>query len=305
MAQYAIKELEHLSGIKAHTIRVWEQRYNLLKPQRTETNIRYYNDDDLKTLLNVSSLSSKGYKISRIARMSNEELTREVLALSETQNDSHIQVDALLLAMIGLDEEKFEKALNTPILQYGFEGAMLEVVYPFLERIGILWQTSNIHPAHEHFVSNLIRQKLIVAIDGQKLQQRETSTRYLLFLPEGEFHEIALLFINFLVRARQNHVMYLGQSLPFNDLVEVAEAYKPDIIASAFTSNPERDQVQDYINLISNRFPASRILLYGTQVQADWLTFPENTQRFSRITEVISHLNLNQGSPNKGRFAGS
>lgn len=290
MAQYAIKELEHLSGIKAHTIRIWEQRYNLLSPLRTETNIRYYSDADLKTLLNVSLLNEKGYKISKIAKMSAQDLAQEVLLLSSNQPDNHILVDALLVAMVELDEEKFEKALRTAISLSGLENAMLEVVYPFLEKIGVLWQTNNIQPANEHFVSNLIRQKLIVAIDGQELPRKETATRLLLFLPEGEFHEIALLFIHFLARARQHHIMYMGQSLPFTDLKDVTKIYQPDYIVSAFTSAPERDQVQHFINELGETFSGITVLLYGTQVQAEGLTFPANVEKLNRIPEVIRRL---------------
>ena len=291
MAQYAIKELEHLSGIKAHTIRIWEQRYNLLQPQRTETNIRFYSDDDLKTILNVSVLTSKGYKISKIARMSREELSKEVLQLAISQADTQFQIDALLLAMIELDETKFDKALTTSILQLGFEKAMLEVVYPFMERIGILWQTSNIHPAHEHFVTNLIRRKLIVAIDGQALQRKENAARFILFLPEGELHEIALLFINYLARSRRHQVMYLGQSLPLNDLLEVANSYKPEYVVSVFTSRPETSEVQTLIDQLASNFKNARVWLYGAQMQNEALTLPANIQKFNRITAIISELN--------------
>jgi len=291
LGQYAIKELEHLSGIKAHTIRIWEQRYNLLQPQRTETNIRFYSDDDLKTILNVSALTSKGFKISKIAQMTREELRNQVLELAVSQADNQYQIDAMLLAMIELDEAKFEKALTTPILQSGFESAMLEVIYPFLERIGILWQTSNIHPAHEHFVSNLIRRKLIVAIDGQTLERKENAARFILFLPEGELHELALLFINFLARSRRHHVMYLGQSLPFNDLLEVANTFKPDHLVSVFTSRPETGEVQPLINSLAESFPNAEVWLYGAQMQNESLFFPSNIKRFGRITEVITSLN--------------
>ena len=290
MAQYAIKELEHLSGIKAHTIRIWEQRYNLLTPRRTETNIRFYSDADLKTLLNVSALTSKGYKISKIAQMSEEDLRKEVLELSAGNATDQLRIDTLLVAMIELDEAKFEKALSIPILQLGFEKAMLQVVYPFLERIGILWQTSNIHPAHEHFVSNYIRRKIIVAIDGQVLQRKETATRLLLFLPEGELHELALLFINYLARARKHHVMYLGQSLPYEDLAEVVNFYKPHYLVSVFTSFPDSDQIQDFIDLLASSFSSTSILLYGSQLHNETLVYPANVTKTLRITDVINLL---------------
>ena len=193
MAQYTIKELEHLSGIKAHTIRIWEQRYNILCPKRTETNIRFYDDKDLKTLLNVSLLNEKGYKISKIAQMQPDQVIERVQQLCEIPGECSQHINNMVAAMLDLDEEAFEKAISTVTLQLGFAEAMNRLIYPFLHKIGILWQTGNITPAHEHFVSNLIRQKLIVAIDGQVVRKKAGAPTYLLYLPEGELHELALL----------------------------------------------------------------------------------------------------------------
>lgn len=291
MAQYTIKELEHLSGIKAHTIRIWEQRYNVLSPQRTDTNIRYYSDADLKTLLNISLLNEQGYKISKIARMSPEQLklTVQQLAAQETQTHTH-QINAMVAAMIDMDEESFDKTLSTATLQMGFQEAMLQVVYPFLHKIGILWQTNNISPAHEHFVSNLVRQKLIVAIDGQVVKRKEGAPTYLLYLPEGELHEIALLYMNYLIRAHHQQVIYLGQNLPFEDLVRTYEMLKPDIICTVLTIMPERDRVQAYIDQLASTFPAARIYVYGFQAQYDFLTFSPNIRRLSCIADFMALL---------------
>ena len=168
MSRYSIKDLEQLSGIKAHTVRVWEQRYKLLNPKRTETNIRYYDDHDLKLILNVALLNDNGIKISKIAKMSVEEMKAEVLHLTERSFAYDDQIHSLVLAMIEFNEERFEKIIATNILKIGFEQTMLNVIYPFLSKIGILWQTGSIHPGQEHFISNLVRQKLIVAIDGKR-----------------------------------------------------------------------------------------------------------------------------------------
>ncbi|MBF8963073.1 MerR family transcriptional regulator [Pontibacter sp. FD36] len=291
MAQYTIKELEHLSGIKAHTIRIWEQRYNVLCPQRTDTNIRYYSDADLKTLLNISLLNEQGFKISKIAKMSPEQLklTVQQLAEQEASSLSH-HITNMVTAMIDMDEEQFDKSFSTVTLQVGFHQAMLQVVYPFLHKIGILWQTNNITPAHEHFVSNLVRQKLIVAIDGQVVKRKEGEPTYLLYLPEGELHEIALLYMNYLIRSHHQQVLYLGQNLPFKDLQLTYNQLKPDIICTVMTIIPERDQVQDYIDKLATTFPATQIYLYGYQVQHDFLTFPQNTHRLSCIEDFIRML---------------
>ncbi len=194
MSSYSIKDLEQLSGIKAHTLRIWEQRYNFIIPKRTDTNIRYYDDKDLKLILNVSLLRENGYKISKIADMDQEQIAGAVLEITEKNFSFSDQIHSLVLAMIDLDEERFEKIMSTNILQTGFENTMLSIIFPFLSKIGVLWQTGSITPAQEHFISNLIRQKLIVAIDGCYVPSKEINNKYLLFLPEGELHEISLLF---------------------------------------------------------------------------------------------------------------
>jgi MerR family transcriptional regulator, light-induced transcriptional regulator len=292
VAQYTIKELEHLSGIKAHTIRIWEQRYNVLCPQRTDTNIRYYSDADLKTLLNVSLLNEQGYKISKIAQMSPDQLKMTVQQLAEQETGTLSRhINDMVTAMIDMDEEHFDKSFSTVTLQLGFQEAMLQVVYPFLHKIGILWQTNNICPAQEHFVSNLVRQKLIVAIDGQVVKRKAGSPTYLLYLPEGELHEIALLFMNYLIRAHNQQVIYLGQNLPFEDLKRTYDLVQPQIICTVMTIIPEREYVQEYIDRLASTFTAAQLYLYGYQVQHDFLKFPQNIQRLGCITDFVDALN--------------
>jgi DNA-binding transcriptional MerR regulator len=293
VAQYSIKELEHLSGIKAHTIRMWEQRYGILNPKRTETNIRFYDDSDLKNILNISLLNEHGYKISKIAKMSCHEISAEVCNLAYADSEHSQQMNTLLLAMIEMDEERFDKVLSTIILQKGLERTMLQVIYPFLTKLGILWQTGNINPAQEHFVSNIIRQKLIVAIDGQVIARPDSAPRYLLFLPEGELHEIGLLFMNYLLRSRNCHVMYLGQNLPFPDLISTVSVYKPHYICTVFTAMPGPDQVQGYLhNLAEIAAPyKATVFVCGGQVQHAFFCFPDNVCRLSSLQDLINHLN--------------
>lgn len=287
MAQYNIKELEHLSGIKAHTIRIWEQRYNILCPNRTETNIRYYSDADLKTLLNVSFLNEKGYKISKIAKMPEVERQDKVQQLCADPQEASSKLPILVSAMIDMDEHTFDKAISTVTLQIGFMETMRQLIFPFLEKIGILWQTNNITPAHEHFVSNLIRQKLIVAIDGQVVRKREDAPTYLLYLPEHELHEITLLYMNYIIRSHNLPVVYLGQHLPFEDLELTYEQCKPQYICTVLTSMPERDKVQSYLYKISERFSNSVIYVCGQQVQQEDLIFPENVRHISMMNQFI------------------
>ncbi|MFD2245675.1 MerR family transcriptional regulator [Pontibacter ruber] len=288
MAQYTIKELEHLSGIKAHTIRIWEQRYHILSPKRTETNIRYYDDADLKALLNISLLNERGYKISKIAQMNQEQIMQKVQQLCETHSECSAQINTLVSAMVDMDEEKFDKTLSTAALQMGFMDTMSQIIYPFLNKIGILWQTGNITPAHEHFVSNLVRQKLIVAIDGQVVRRREDAQTFLLYLPEGELHELALLYMSYIIRSHHQHVIYLGQNLPYADLELTYKQCRPHYICTVLTAVPERDQVQQYIDKLAVNFPDCQTLVYGHLVQFENLRFPANVRRLSCMSEFVS-----------------
>ncbi|GAB4036656.1 MerR family transcriptional regulator [Spirosoma jeollabukense] len=287
MSSYSIKDLEQLSGIKAHTLRIWEQRYNIIAPQRTNTNIRTYDDQDLKLVLNISLLKDHGYKISEISKMSMEEMHLEVLKISSRQLNYPDQIQALTLSMIDLDEERFEKIISTNSLQFGFENTMIHIVYPFLSRIGTLWITGSIGPAQEHFMTNLIRQKLIVAIDGQMSKLWPTGKTYMLFLPEGEFHEISLLFANYMIRSRANKVIYLGQSMPFNELIFVYKLYQPDYLFTVLTSVPTNHEVQPFVNRLSQTFPNSQVLLTGYQVVGQDIMAPENVRIINQIEELI------------------
>lgn len=283
MSSYSIKDLEQLSGIKAHTLRIWEQRYNFISPKRTETNIRFYDNEDLKLILNVSLLRDNGYKISKIADMDQQQIAQAILQITEKNSSWSDQIHSLVLAMIDLDEERFEKIMSTNILQSGFENTMLNIIFPFLTKIGVLWQTGSITPAQEHFISNLIRQKLIVAIDGCYVSSKEVKNKFLLFLPEGELHELSLLFCYYLVKSRKNKVIYLGQSVPLPDLVSTYQLYKPDYVVSIITSSPSQDKIQKYINALGEHFTDSRLLLSGYQVIGQDLEMPANAEVFLRM----------------------
>ena len=284
MSTYSIKDLEQLSGIKAHTLRIWEQRYNLLQPKRTDTNIRFYDDDDLKLILNVALLNDNGVKISKIASMSPNELREEVMKLTERSLTHDDQIHALTICMIEMDEERFDKILSTNILKLGFEQTMLNVIYPFMSKIGVLWQTGAINPAQEHFISNLVRQKLIVAIDGQIPQQG--GKKFLLFLPEVELHEISILFASYLIKSKGHKVIYLGQSTPNDDLLSVFKLHQPEYLLTVITTYPSSEYVQEYINALADRFASAQILVTGYQVLGQDLRFPENVSQMSYIRDI-------------------
>jgi len=293
LSTYSIKDLEQLSGIKAHTLRIWEQRYNLLNPKRTDTNIRFYDDDDLKLILNVALLNDNGYKISKIASMASEEMRGEVIKLTERTLTHDDQIHALTICMIEMDEERFDKVLSTNILKLGFEQTMMNIIYPFMSKIGVLWQTGAINPAHEHFISNLVRQKLIVAIDGQVASG--DGKKFLLFLPEGELHEISLLFASYLIKSKGNKVIYLGQNTPNEDLLAVYKIHQPDYMLTIITTSPSSEYAQEYLNSLAARFSETKILVTGYQVIGQDFVMPANVTLMNYIRdikELLDELNL-------------
>jgi DNA-binding transcriptional MerR regulator len=287
MGKYTIKDLERLSGIKAHTIRIWEKRHNIVRPSRTDTNIRFYSDEDLKKIINVSVLNNSGMRISQIAGMTLADMNARIQAIGHSENDSSVPIDQLIVAMIDIDEARFEKILSTLILQLGFEDTMTMVIYPFLQKIGILWQTENITPAHEHFISNLIRQKLFVAIDGLPLPGADARV-VISFLPEGELHEIALLFSHYLARKYGHRSYYLGQSLPHKDLVTIAAQHKARLLITCITS-PMTKAVTQYLALLSRDFSKCTILVSGLQL-AGTGKLPRNIVLFASADELKAHL---------------
>jgi MerR family transcriptional regulator, light-induced transcriptional regulator len=290
MSNYSIRDLEQLSGIKAHTLRIWEQRYNVITPKRTDTNIRFYDDQDLKLVLNISLLKDHGYKISEIAKMNLDDMNAEVIAISDRKLNYPDQIHALTISMIDLDEDRFEKVISTNFLQFGFENTMLNIIYPFLSRVGTLWVTGSIGPAQEHFITHLIRQKIIVAIDGQVVKLGPNSKKIMLFLPEGELHEMSLLFANYIVRSRNHKSIYLGQTLPFNELIFAYDVHKPDYIFTSITSVPSNEEVQNYIDKICDKFPNSTILLTGYQVVGQDLKIKSNAIVINKLDDLIAVL---------------
>ncbi len=292
MAFYSIKEVEHLSGVKAHTLRVWEQRYKIITPKRTETNIRFYTDTDLKQILNIALLNKYGHRIGNISKMSTSDIEQEVNSLEDSDLKFELQITRLTNAMIEMEEEEFEKIVSTAILQNSFEDAMRLLIYPFLERIGIMWLTNHINPAQEHFISNLIRQKIIVAIDGQVVKKDSDSRHFLLYLPEKELHEIGLLFLCYLLKARNHRVTYLGANVPFDDVIGTVVLKKPEYIYSIFTSLPSRNQLQDYLDKLSQALTPhnTMIVLSGGQVLSDKLNIPHNIHILRNMKEIFAFI---------------
>jgi DNA-binding transcriptional MerR regulator len=234
--KYSISDIEGLIGIKAHTIRAWEIRYNLVPPKRTPTNIRYYDEEDLKMLLNIVALNENGYKISKIAQMNKKKIADLVLQLKTDWSNESVQLINLSNATIKYDEAAFSKILSSCISELGLTKTMDQVLFPFMKKIGMLWQIGAIDPSHEHFAANLIRDRLIVEVDKVEKPKSKDLKRFLLFLPEAELHEAGLLFARYLLKSCGHETLYLGQQIPSTDLKKVIESFKPDYAMTVLTS---------------------------------------------------------------------
>ncbi len=268
-SKYTIKDLERLSGIKAHTIRIWEQRYNLLNPDRTDTNIRLYNDQELKILLNISLLIRHGGKISHLVKLNQDEICKRIQDMVQhpvsIDHFFEAQTDSLVIAMIELDEARFEKVISTSSLKYGFEQTMLNILIPFLQKVGIMWRTGEASVFQEHFMTNMIRKKILVAVDGYSGVAAPDADDWLLYLPDGELHEIGLLFSKYILKVRGKRVIYLGQTVPLEDVLSYCNKYHPKYILTFFTAAYSPDSIVAYIDKISGLIGSTKLLVAGAQ----------------------------------------
>lgn len=289
MNAFTIKDLENLSGIKAHTIRIWEQRYNFLKPHRTTTNIRYYSNDELKTVLNIALLNKYGFKISHIDRMPPTEIREKILSLGDARAIQERIINDLVQEMIDLDIERFEKILSNYISAKGIERTVIQIIFPFLEKIGILWQTGHINPAQEHLVTNIIRQKLIVGIETTVSHIKLEKT-FLLFLPEGEHHELGLLFMYYLVKSRGAKTIYLGANVPVKDVEHVINLKKPDIVFVHLTATGSNFNFEKFLNNVEQRFVSVNTVISGQLTQSYKKRIPQSVQFKRSLSEVMEYL---------------
>ncbi|MFN9710206.1 MAG: MerR family transcriptional regulator [Bacteroidota bacterium] len=266
MNKFTIKDLENLSGIKAHTIRIWEQSYNFLKPQRTATNILYYSYQELKMLLNISLLNKYGYKISHINRMSSDELRNKLTALSGSQAQQERIVNDLIQYMIDLNIDEFENLLDQHIESRGIEKTINYIIFPFLDRIGILWLTDHINPGQEHLITNVIRQKIIVGIENTSTPF-DLKTTILLFMPENEHHELGLLYLQYLLKSRGVKTIYLGANVPISDLEYVIQLKKPDYIYTHLTTVMKEFNFEKFLNHIKIKLAGNKVMISGLVTQ--------------------------------------
>ena len=291
MSIYSIKDLEKLSGIKAHTIRIWEQRYHLIEPSRTNTNIRIYSDDDLVKLMNVSLLNQNGYKISRIADFDNEQIKELIFQINRDHPTLSTHTSNLTKALVEVNELLFNDIFEKSVQNIGFEATIEELFFPFFEIIGNLWLAGSIIPAQEHFFTNLVRQKLIVAIDNERVKTEASRPRILFYLPDGEFHEIGMLYYNYLARKFNFEVIYLGSSTPFRDIIKMDGIRTFQIIFTSFVTAQGEGTLAKRIEKKRKAFPDKTFLVSGWQLKQEQPHLPKNFFQISSSKDFKQALN--------------
>lgn len=273
---FSITDVERLTGIKAHTLRAWEKRYGLPDPRRTATNIRYYNNDEVRLLMTIRMLHGSGLRISTIAAMSSEERRLRLDHALEAGVKSRYSEEVLLLCLLEADELRFEQFYHQEAGRLGLEQLFVQVFLPFFERIGVLWQTGSIEPAQEHYFFNLVRQKLIAGTDRLGITADRTRPAALLFLPEHELHELGLLFYNYAFRARGCRTFYLGQSVPFGGIERMVQLAKPNYIVTGITNPISPLSFHEY-------YPKVRALAAGAEL---FFTGPQSSGMKSDYQEL-------------------
>ncbi|CAH0998845.1 HTH-type transcriptional repressor CarH [Neolewinella maritima] len=290
MAVYSIKDVEKLTGIRAHTLRAWEQRYDLVTPRRSSTNVRYYLDEDLQELTTVAVLNKHGYKISKIAAMSCAERAGHLARVSSLNVGPEMQLDALTLSIVEMDEEKFSLIIDNNIEQQGFERTMMEVVYPFLDKLGVLYFTRSVSPAQEAFASHLIRQKVVAATNQLPVAPDAELPVFALFLPQGERQELSLLFMQFLLRQRGFTALYLGAHIGPEDLADVCRVREVDylftILSTGYVERPVEQLVEDILAHCTD----ARLLLAGYQANLHDLSGLPRTETVAGLQEFLAYL---------------
>jgi len=294
-SEFSIKDLENLSGIKAHTIRIWEKRYNLLQPNRSDTNIRSYDTENLQKLLNIVFLNSNGYKISKISNLKEVEIPVLVREMASKGNQKDHAINAFKLSMINFDLDLFNNTYNSLLQNQTFKDIFYKVFIELLDEIGILWQTDTITPAHEHFISNLIKQKILINIEKvQNLEPLNKSKTYVLFLPENEIHDIGLLFVNYELVCKGYHCIFLGQSVPMKCLNDLIELYDEITFVSYFTIKPELNELETYLENFKNSLLLKShynfLILGNRSLQLGRSNLPAGISTFKSIEELVKIL---------------
>ncbi|MFM2367830.1 MAG: hypothetical protein RL619_126 [Bacteroidota bacterium] len=287
---FSIKDLENLSGIKAHTIRIWEKRYDILQPMRTDTNIRLYDLASLQKLLNITLLHDYGYKISKIATYPQDKIPTLVREIISTKNAKNHAISAFKMAMMNFDQELFFNTYNWLIAEKSFKEIFHQVFIPLMNELGLLWQSDTITPAHEHFISYLIKQKLLVNTEKlQVLKQTKFDKVFVLSLPMNEIHELGLMYLNYEILLNGYKTIYLGESMPIENLKDLKKHFNSIVFVSYLTVQPERDSINEYVARMTTELVDDNTELWFTGRLVEFINREELSDKIS-IFDSISEL---------------
>jgi DNA-binding transcriptional MerR regulator len=290
LATYSIRDLEKLSGIKAHTIRIWEQRYGIIEPKRTPTNIRYYDDDDLQYLLNIAFLNRNGMRISKIAKLSAQETAEKVASLAKQSEDNSDHLQSLTMAMIELSEEKFDALVNPMIEKDGFDHTVIYLLVPFLEKLSLLWLTGSISVVHEQFIHQLVRQKIAGQVDRLgPIPINPQHPKAILYEPEGEHQEVLLLLYQYFLRTKGCRTLFLGSSIPINELEVAINLFEPDCMFTTISDHNNKLDPQSYFDKL-HEFHADLQIFATTQSIVHPIQAPANLTLFEDFNEFVEFL---------------
>jgi len=289
MVVYSIKDLENLTGIKAHTLRIWEKRYSIIAPKRTDSNIRYYLEEDLKKIMNIALLNQNGYKISRIACMTDVQIRSHASELSDVEKTFESQLDALTFSVLMLNEESFMKIIDANILQHGFTDTMGNVIYPLFDKLGMMQMTECVDPVHTAFVTQLVKRKCLAQIDGLRTST-VLKTKFLLFLPKGEKGELSLLFQHYLIKSKGFCLINLGPDIEFAHIESAHKLYQPDYLFTILDEISSMPDFFQYIKKLSKCSDNAHILLTGAQVFKQNIEYPDNFRIFKSIDDFVRFL---------------
>ena len=297
---FSIKNLENISGIKAHTLRIWEKRYNLLEPERTDTNIRRYSLESLKTLLNVTLLYNHGFKISKIASLSDDEIPNLVRNIALKSNSEQVFINAFKLSMINFDCDLFDNNYVEILNHHDFEYVFIDVFMPLMKELGILWQTGAISPTHEHFITNLVKQK--IHVQTEQLQRNnnyhDDQPIFALFLPENEIHELGILYLNYLILSKGYRTIFLGQSLQTSSLETLFTYNSTFNFVTYLTVEPNKEEIMPYLNDFHEKLLSqtnSKLIIFGPQqLEIDTDNLPNKIELYRSVeTFVTNYFNQN------------
>lgn len=291
---FSIKDLENLSGIKAHTIRIWEKRYNVLEPMRTETNIRFYDLSNLQKLLNITLLHNYGYKISKISKLSTDKIPQLVNEIISEKSAKHHAISSFKMAMMNFDHSLFFSTYNKLLSEKSFQETFYEVFIPLIEEIGLLWQTDTISPAHEHFISYLIKQKLLTNTEKVQINEPIYSDRvFVLYLPENEIHELGLMYLNYEILSKGYKAIYLGESVPIDSLKTMKKHFDNITYICYTTVEPNYLEINNYINKFKEEIldDSSNLWLIGRMIEnVDSKLISEKVSKFTSINNLIDAI---------------